>query len=250
VGEPKEISVTEYWGRVHRAAWAEARMTARSILSSALVFLIGLVATYFALSTMGGTEAAREDTVVRFIGAAVALCSFIGLYLYWITRVPAEWDGKNKARVEELEEGLKPKFELIADQSCLWPEAGGLSVSVGVQSISDVTIENVFVELVRFVEGPAIPNLPRKLLTRDGSATTFNLRPRHTEYVRFAILPHGEDAKIKYQFLENQPSDYSQPGQYKIKFKVYGDDVRPVNRFFTLRVGAEGTDTAWIGIGQ
>lgn len=175
-----------------------------------------------------------------FFGLALIGLAWVAAFSLRLLGAPARLHGTLSKKKDELEEALKPKLELLANQNCLWL-GKSLSISVAVRNISNTTIDDVVVHLDRFVEGQSLANLPRGLCTREGRASRFNLLPHQTEYVLIGhVTPEG---KLEYEFADGH-KEISIAGRYKIKIKAYADGIPPVNRFFPIEFGQGGNNVS------
>lgn len=231
-----------YWGRIHGEAFRRATSTAQTAVLNVAISASGLLMALWGLSVWGSPDAAFDELVSRSMIALMAITGLVLQYALWIKRVPEEWDAAKRARIEELEREREPRVSFVVNQSCLWldPNSEAITVSLGIHNpSSSTTLRDVFAEVDRFVEGSGPPNMPKKLLNRDTKDQKFDLPPGKTEFVE--VLRVGKDKRrIEYLFLNRDHTDHSRPGRYKIKIKVYGDDMRPVNQFFPLKLDDDG----------
>jgi len=207
---------------------------------SLIISLAGIAAAIWGLSVFGSPDAARDEFVARLALAFAGLAVFPLIYLYWIRSIPGEWDKQKQEKIDELEDSLAAKITFAMPPNCLWSSTEGTTISIGIFNPSGVTIKSVFVELDRFVSGPSLGNLPRRLRLRSENLTKFDLAPGKTEYVLIATIRKGDEAKIEFEFPDKSVWDVMRHGNYKLKLKAYGDGIRPINQFFPFTVNETG----------
>lgn len=198
---------------------------------------------FWAVEVLGGGGLALINPV---LGLLFVVCLAIAVWFGATISAPVRQRDEAREAQSDLETDLEKaqtaRIGFKVTNNCIWINGNTASISVAVENASDTMLRDVFVELDRFVNGLEILNLPRKLKPRDEPGPKFDLPPRRTQYVVVATVNLEPNTRIEYQFVDRQKSDVSNPGKYKIKLKVYGDSIRPINQFFPLIVSENGNE--------
>lgn len=230
-----------YWRHVHRLALKATRKNLGLEFRAQIVIRALLaIAVICALALWGSGDASLDEMITRGVVISFVIALFPLLYVWQFVSIPAALDKEKTGRIGELERRRQPQIELKTAAGCIWLTGNTASISVAVFNPTDTTIRDVFVELDRFVDRMPILNLPRKLKPRDEPGPKFDLPPRRTQYVILATLDLKPKTRIEYQFVDRQRKDVSNPGEYEIKLKAYGDGILPTNRLFPFKVSEDG----------
>jgi hypothetical protein len=100
-----------YWRRVHREAFRRARARVLGAAVTIALTLSGIVAAVWGLTVLGSEDAARDEILGRLFVAVASGVALIIIYLYWIVRIPSEWDERARKKIAALEDRMAPRLE-------------------------------------------------------------------------------------------------------------------------------------------
>jgi hypothetical protein len=216
-----------------------------------LLSIAGVIAAVWGLLVLGSTDAARDEIIQRLFVSAVSVVGLFILYLYWIVRIPREWDEESRQRIEELEKRLTPichfvwrpednKFLEVSEVPS--PRPGGprrlakiARVAVKNESYA-VTLKGVTVSVVNYTMSgyPAPRSIDMKLVARSIGRPIVDLDPRREETFTVFKIDKGKSNLKLGPFADNTRGGRFGSGKYKVKMTVSALNMARVDQFYLL----------------
>jgi hypothetical protein len=214
----------------------------------AVVFsFFALIGAIYGLAVLGSPDAAADELIARLGIGICAILGLVGVYLYGLKQIPAEWDEEARKQIYDLESQLAPRLEFTwrAEDNKYFDRRRDATTYIGRVAVKNTsksqTVRGVDVTLIHYkIDGVReYTTLDRKLVANSVGHHIVNINPwREENFNLFRIeIPSAADTggfQVTLGPFANGDVESLSPGRYQIKVTASGDCVPSVPASYLL----------------
>ncbi|MGE0650299.1 MAG: hypothetical protein AB7P12_00915 [Alphaproteobacteria bacterium] len=240
-----------YWRRVHRAAFKRAFANTGGTVMNLVYSLVSIALLVWGLAVWGSSDAARDEIIARTILAAFSAALLVGQYVYWIRKIPAEWDDTKNREIENLKARSAPTLRFVYDKDDekYYQRQSEITKGIGVEYFAGrvavkndsetETVRSAELTLINYRKDGDNKYYPfdRKLRAPSLNKFIIDVHPQRTEnFDLFRIRGANRGRQIRFGPFADGSYTPLPPGKYAVKVTASADCMNRVYQMYFIEL--------------